>query len=42
MAIVGNKTEPKMTINSDKMEEKLIHKNLGLGYKHKIIFHILL
>jgi len=28
VAIVRNNTEPKMTINSDKMERKLIHNNL--------------
>ncbi len=28
VAIVGNKTEPKMTINSDKTKKKIIHNNL--------------
>jgi hypothetical protein len=28
VAIVGNKTDPKMTINSDKTEKKIIHNNL--------------
>jgi hypothetical protein len=31
VAIVGNKTEAKMTINSEKMERKLIHNNLLVG-----------
>jgi hypothetical protein len=28
VAIVGNKTDPKMTINSDKTKKKFIHNNL--------------
>jgi len=28
VAIGGNKTEPKMAINSDKTENKIIHRNL--------------
>jgi len=28
VAIVANKTEPKMTINSDKTKKKIIHNNL--------------
>jgi hypothetical protein len=35
VAIVGNKTEPKMTINSDKMEKKLIHNNLLMSLFYK-------
>jgi len=38
VAIVGNKTEPKMTIKSDKTEKKIIHNNLlrSLGEKKKL------
>ncbi len=35
MAIVRNKTEPKMTINNDKMEKKLIHNNLLMSLSLK-------
>ncbi len=37
VAIVGNKTEPKMTIKSDKTEKNIIHNNLlrSLGNKNK-------
>jgi hypothetical protein len=35
VAIVGKKTEPKMTINSEKMERKLIHNNLLMSLFYK-------
>jgi hypothetical protein len=35
VAIVGNKTEPKLTINSDKTEKKIIHNNLLRSLKFK-------
>jgi len=35
VAIVGNKTEPKITINSDKLEKKIIHNNLLRSLKKK-------
>jgi hypothetical protein len=35
VAIVGNKTEPKMTIKSDKTEKKIIHNNLFIDGEEK-------
>jgi hypothetical protein len=35
VAIVGNKTEPKMTINSGKTQKKIIHNNLLRSFLKK-------